>query len=407
MAVTVLVVDDSRFFRKRIIELLRSFAEVEVVGTAANGREAIEKNKELSPDVITMDYEMPMMDGITAIKQIMQEKPTSILMFSSLTFEGARVTLDALEAGALDYLPKSFESMSPNAAATGRILTDKILAVVKKKDRKENLERSSDSLSIDRAFMDANDQGRPTSASPSSLAAAPSPSPQPSSVSRSARTSAISNAVSLSPVSSIAQSRSPASWPGGKPSLLVIGASTGGPVALQTVLKELPANFPVPILVIQHMPEAFTAAFAERLNQFCKITVKEAVDGDLMKPGEALIAPGGKQMLVTGSGVLSVKILDSDERLQYKPSVDVTFGSAAKALPGKVLALVLTGMGADGREGAKLLNRGNSRVWTQDEASCVVYGMPMAIKTAELSDAEVKIADMGSRLKAEFKCGST
>ena len=159
MAVTVLVVDDSSFFRRRVVEILRDINEVKIIGTAANGLEAIEKNAQLSPDVITMDYEMPLMDGISAIQHIMKDKPTAILMFSSLTFEGARVTLDALAAGALDFLPKSFESMSSKKVDIGRVLADRILALVNKKDKKENLERTSDNLSRDRAFLDANESG--------------------------------------------------------------------------------------------------------------------------------------------------------------------------------------------------------------------------------------------------------
>ena len=406
MPVTVLVVDDSSFFRRRVVEILRDVDEIKVVGTASNGQEAIDKNKKLAPDVITMDYEMPLMDGITAIKHIMIDKPTAILMFSSLTFEGARVTLDALEAGALDFLPKSFESMSTEKVDIGRVLADRILAVAKKKDRRENLERSSDNLSRERAFLDANSGARSQSSTRSQSNTSINTktetlSSRRPSVSASASTS---TATSTSTVTSTSASTSK-STSSLVPSLLLIGASTGGPVAVQEVLKHLPANFPAPIVIIQHMPEAFTGPFAERLDQYCKIKVREARSGDRLSPGEALVAPGGQQMLVAASG--GIRILASDERLQYKPSVDVTFGSAAKAMPGKILALVLTGMGADGREGAKILKRGNSRIWTQDEASCVVYGMPMAVKNAELSDQEVKIADMGRRLVAEFKCGST
>ena len=414
MPVTVLVVDDSSFFRRRVVEILRDVDEIKVVGTASNGQEAIDKNKKLAPDVITMDYEMPLMDGITAIKHIMIDKPTAILMFSSLTFEGARVTLDALEAGALDFLPKSFESMSTEKVDIGRVLADRILAVAKKKDRRENLERSSDNLSRERAFLDANSGARPQSntrsqSSTSINTKSETLSSRRPSVSASASTSTAtftSTATSTSTSASTSKSAPTSmSTSGLVPSLLLIGASTGGPVAVQEVLKHLPANFPAPIVIIQHMPEAFTGPFAERLDQYCKIKVREARSGDRLSPGEALVAPGGQQTLVAASG--GIRILASDERLQYKPSVDVTFGSAAKAMPGKILALVLTGMGADGREGAKILKRGNSRIWTQDEASCVVYGMPMAVKNAELSDQEVKIADMGRRLVAEFKCGST
>lgn len=167
-------------------------------------------------------------------------------------------------------------------------------------------------------------------------------------------------------------------------------------MALQRVLTQLPANFPAPLVLIQHMPAAFTKAFAERLDKLCRIQVKEAEDGDVLRPGLALLAPGGKQMMVDARGV--VKILPGDERLNYKPCVDITFGSAAKSYGDKVLAVVLTGMGADGREGARLLKQGGSQVWAQDEASCVIYGMPMAVVKASLADAIYSLDDIGRHL---------
>lgn len=165
--------------------------------------------------------------------------------------------------------------------------------------------------------------------------------------------------------------------------LVVIGSSTGGPVALPEILTRLPENFPVPVLLIQHMPGHFTPSFAARLNQLCKIEVREAQDNDPIRRGVALLAPGGKQMLLDDFGT-KVMIRDSD--LLYRPSVDVTFSYAARAFPGQVLAIILTGMGADGREGARLLKQSNSTVWAQDEATCVVYGMPMAVIEAGLAD---------------------
>ena len=156
-------------------------------------------------------------------------------------------------------------------------------------------------------------------------------------------------------------------------------------MALQKILTQLPADFPTPIVMIQHMPATFTNAFAERLNKLCKIEVKEAQEGDMLRAGLALLAPGGKQMMIDARGF--VRILPGDERLNYKPSVDVTFGSAAQVFNDKVLAVVLTGMGSDGREGARMLKQVGSQVWAQDEASCVIYGMPMAVVKAGLADS--------------------
>ncbi|WP_425914365.1 protein-glutamate methylesterase/protein-glutamine glutaminase [Pseudomonas sp. GWSMS-1] len=365
MAVKVLVVDDSGFFRRRVSEILSADPNIQVIGTATNGREAIEQAQALKPDVITMDYEMPMMDGITAVRNIMQRCPTPVLMFSSLTHEGARVTLDALEAGAVDFLPKNFEDISRNPERVKQLLCEKIHTIARSNRR---------SLSP---------QPAATPATPARPAVRPAPT-----------TSTLGRpAVAPAPVPAAVSSATPKRKPY---KLVAIGTSTGGPVALQRVLTQLPANFPAPLVLIQHMPAAFTKAFAERLDKLCRISVKEAEDGDVLRPGLALLAPGGKQMMVDARGM--VKILPGDERLNYKPCVDITFGSVAKSYADKVLAVVLTGMGADGREGARLLKQTGSQVWAQDEASCVIYGMPMAIVKANLADAVYPLDDIGRHL---------
>ncbi|WP_313054828.1 protein-glutamate methylesterase/protein-glutamine glutaminase [Pseudomonas lopnurensis] len=364
MAVKVLVVDDSGFFRRRVTEILSSDPNIQVVGTANNGREAIDQALALKPDVITMDYEMPMMDGITAVRQIMQRCPTPVLMFSSLTHEGARVTLDALDAGAVDYLPKNFEDISRNPDKVKQLLCEKVHTV-----SRSNRRYSTFGSSIGAAPTPTRSAGLttpgPAAHGPGSAAPAPAP----------ARSSAPKRKAYK---------------------LVAIGTSTGGPVALQRVLTQLPASFPAPIVLIQHMPAAFTKAFADRLDKLCRIRVKEAEDGDVLRPGLALLAPGGKQMMIDSRG--AIRILPGDDRLNYKPCVDVTFGSAAKSFHDKVLAVVLTGMGADGREGARLLKQCGSQVWAQDEASCVIYGMPMAVVKANLSDAVYGLDDIGRNL---------
>jgi two-component system chemotaxis response regulator CheB len=384
MAVKVLIVDDSAFFRKRLSEILQKVDSIEVVGTASNGKEAIDQAKALHPDVITMDYEMPVMDGITAIRHIMKESPCPILMFSSLTHEGARVTLDALDAGAVDYLPKNFEDIARDATKMQEVLKTRILSIARKSrfsprpspavparepasssaasanlSTRERLQRLADG-GINRAA-----HGASPAATGSSVAATP------------AGRSGLKHPVSV----------------------VAIGTSTGGPVALQKVITKLPENFPVPILLIQHMPATFTPAFAERLNALSAIQVKEAEDGDVLQPGRAYLAPGGKQMLVGNrGGRASISILDGDERLTYKPSVDLTFGSVSKSFPGKVLSIVLTGMGADGKEGCRLMKSSGSTVWTQSEATCVVYGMPMAVDKAGYSDKSLDINDIAEQL---------
>ena len=364
MAVKVLVVDDSGFFRRRVSEILSADPNIQVIGTATNGREAIEQAQALKPDVITMDYEMPMMDGITAVRNIMQRCPTPVLMFSSLTHEGARVTLDALEAGAVDFLPKNFEDISRNPERVKQLLCEKIHSIARSNRR--------------------------------SLSPPPVAAPAATAVAQPVTRPATSTSPLARPVAAPAPAVASAAPKRKSYKLVAIGTSTGGPVALQRVLTQLPANFPAPIVLIQHMPAAFTKAFAERLDKLCRISVKEAEDGDVLRPGLALLAPGGKQMMVDARGV--VKILPGDERLNYKPCVDITFGSVAKSYADKVLAVVLTGMGADGREGARLLKQSGSQVWAQDEASCVIYGMPMAIVKANLADAIYPLDDIGRHL---------
>lgn len=371
MAVKVLVVDDSGFFRRRVTEILGEDPSIQVVGVATNGREAIDQTLALRPDVVTMDYEMPVMDGITAVREIMRRCPTAVLMFSSLTYEGARVSLDALDAGAADYLPKNFEDISRNPDKVRQMLCERVHALARSNRR---------SLGMHSAPAPA----AAPSASSSALASARSP-------------------VAASSVAAVSAERQTATPARSSPAprkrqykLVAIGTSTGGPVALQKVLTQLPASFPAPLLLIQHMPAAFTKAFAERLDKLCRISVKEAEDGDTLRPGLALLAPGGKQMMLDGRGV--VRILPGDERLNYRPCVDVTFGSAAKAMQDKVLAIVLTGMGADGREGARMLKQAGSSVWAQDEASSVIYGMPMAIAKANLADGIYSLDEIGRYL---------
>jgi len=344
MTYRILIVDDSAFFRRQIKSIINQHPELEVVGEAAQGKEAIALSLKLKPDVITMDYEMPLMDGISAVKEIMQKSPTAILMFSSLTHSGAKVTLDALDAGALDFLPKGYENVSNPDSKLRVQLIEKILAVAK------NYRRA-----------------RPVGSS----SAAKKPKP-------------------------VSGTKPFINYGKTKPDLILLGTSTGGPVALQTILTELPASFPVPILMIQHMPGAFTGAFAERLNAKCKISIKEASDGDMIKPGQALLAPGGQQMMLSAKN--KIRILAGDERLNYKPSVDITFGSAAKYYSSNLLAAVLTGMGSDGKEGARMLKDRGAHIWAQEGRTCVIDGMPSAIVRANLAENIVPLDEIAKRL---------
>lgn len=342
MKVRLLIVDDSNFYTNRLIELLSQEPRIEVVGRVSNGKEAVEKTLELKPDVITMDYEMPIMDGISAVKEIMEKIPTPVLMLSALTHDGAKLTLAALEAGAVDYLSKDFK----NEADPIKVLSEKIFFVAG-----SNTKAKAKSLQLDKS----------SEIKPQELAKAAKPKANPR-----------------------------------KFSLVAIGTSTGGPVALQKVLTQLPANFPAPIMLVQHMPSTFTGAFAERLNSLCAIEVREAKDGDILKPGLALLAPGGMQMVLEKGNKL--KIYQGDADINYKPSVDITFSSIAQVHPTQTLAVVLTGMGSDGKDGAKLLKSKGSVIWAQDEASSVIFGMPMSVIKAGIADEIVNLDDLADKL---------
>ncbi|WP_111640555.1 protein-glutamate methylesterase/protein-glutamine glutaminase [Marinimicrobium alkaliphilum] len=359
MPFRVLVVDDSNFFQQRLKEIINQHPELEVIGVASNGRDAVEMATRLKPDIITMDFEMPVMDGVTAVRHIMRDRPTPILMLSSLTYEGARVTLDALAAGATDFMAKDFAEISRSANSLSAKLHDRLLTLGRGA-------RASAS--------------RVSSAAPSTSATparpAPTASPRPAA---SDRPGALRRRFQL----------------------LVIGASTGGPVALTEVLTKLPRNFPLPIVLVQHMPENFTKAFAERLNRQSEIQVREAVDGDRLEPGLALLAPGGKQLMVERRAQGVVKVLPDDARVNYKPSLDITFGSAANAYADKVLGVVLTGMGSDGCKGAEMLKKAGSVIWSQDEATSIIYGMPMAVARANLTDQVLALPDIGPMLTRE------
>ncbi|MBT4837760.1 MAG: chemotaxis response regulator protein-glutamate methylesterase [Methylococcales bacterium] len=365
MTVRVLIVDDSGFYRRRLVEIFNSDPMIEVVGTANNGFEAIQQVPRTKPDVVTMDIEMPVMDGITAVRKIMEKNPVPILMFSTLTKEGATATLDAMEAGAVDFIPKKFDDISNDRDAVTKLLCLRV----------KSLKRSA-----------------VTKTKPTLLQAKPSISgiktPQ---------------SINKSPVKPVVTDRmgSTTGFPKKNSCKLVaIGTSTGGPVALQKILTALPANFPFPIIMIQHMPGTFTPAFSERLDKLCKISVKEAANNDELKPGLALLAPGGKQMMLQKLGTKTVvKIISGKADQTYKPCVDITFASASKLYPGSMLAVVLTGMGADGRDGSRIVKEAGSAVWAQDEASCVVYGMPASVVNAGYADRVIALESVSRDLQ--------
>ena len=361
MTHNILIVDDSTFFRHRMKQILEEDSELKVVGEAKNGQEALLLVASLNPDVVTMDIEMPIMDGITAVKKIMASNPVPIIMFSSLTQQGAQATLDALDAGALDFLPKKFEDIALNRKEAILLLQNRVKALCVRKMFKRGF--------LSRPNIDVVNKN----------------------VSKVVNTPDKKNNIH----NNISRHYA----------CLAIGTSTGGPVALQKILMELPFDFPVPVVMVQHMPRAFTEAFAKRLNNLCDVTVKEAVNGETLTAGVCYLAPGGKQMTIEGR-VGNAKVIISEPECfpfaAYKPSVDVTFDSVAQIYSGDVLAIILTGMGSDGCEGCKKLKDQGAKIWAQDEHSCVVYGMPQAVTVANISQASFDIAHMASHIKNEI-----
>nr|WP_297347826.1 chemotaxis response regulator protein-glutamate methylesterase [uncultured Glaciecola sp.] len=372
MLYRVLVVDDSTFYRKRLTSVLEKDPSIQVVGHAANGLEAIQKAIELKPDVITMDVEMPVMDGIAAVAQIMQTAPTAILMFSSLTQAGAQVTLNALEAGAIDFIPKRFEDIS----------TERPEAILIIQRRVKALARGN----VLRLYENKKAKTVPNSLIRSAQSTTQLPIQKGLSVKLE---------TSLSPL--------PAS--GKRYKLLFIAASTGGPVALQKVVSELPSDFPFPVILVQHMPGTFTAAFAERLDKHSKLKVKLALDNERLEKGTAYLAEGGKQMQVAGIGAFAkLRIADTPKgsTFVYHPCIDFTMESLVSAFSGDILSVILTGMGSDGAAGARLLKAKGATIWAQDEKSSVVYGMPKAVAESGICDRVISLENIAQHIITEM-----
>ncbi len=351
MTVKVLIVDDSLFFRRALRELIATDDRLSVVGEAGNGREAILKACQLKPDVITMDVEMPIMDGISAVREIMGRCPAPILMLSSLTRAGAVATLEALDAGAVDFFPKS-----PSESKTG--------------EAKDNLGESSARLLTTRLRMLAMRRQRQAMA-----AAEPVRASVPS--------------MTSAPKTEFLTRRG----------LVLIGSSTGGPAALQTLLQGMPASFPLPIVIAQHMPASFTGPFANRLNESMPMQVVEAVQGMPLQAGTAYIIPGGKHGEIVGRpGAYVFAERQPVAGENFRPSVNILLQSAAAVAGADCLGLILTGMGDDGTEGARALRAVGGAVWAQDQASSVIYGMPAAVAKAGLAQAILPLAEISGVL---------
>jgi two-component system chemotaxis response regulator CheB len=301
--------------------------------------------KALKPDVMTLDIEMPGMNGLEVLRQVMAHNPLPILMVSSLTEEGAKETLMALELGAVDYIPKHLQGSAVNIVTIQHELIEKVVMAHKAGPKLAQF-------------------GRQGSREP---------------------------VVSASP--------SLAGYSGRGNKLVAIGCSTGGPKALLDILPLFPKDFPGPILVVQHMPKFFVGPFAQRLDQLSQIEVREAVEGDVLKPGLALIAPGGVHLKVARRNTLEVVVTLSAEPVTlHMPSVDVMMASVAQVFPARVIGVILTGMGHDGMEGMAAIKKANGRTIAQDEATCVVYGMPKAVVDSGMADKVVPLEKMAGEI---------
>lgn len=355
MTTRVMVVDDSSVFRRIVSDALGSIPGVEVVGVAPNGRIALERLASLKPDVITLDIEMPEMNGLEVLDKLRSNGVApSVIVLSSRTTRGGEMTIRALEAGAFDFITK------PDGGST-----------------QENQARVRESL---RPLIHALHQRREILSILRSKGGSPSQSPAPT------------------PDASAAP-RVPRTVRSGTP-LALIGVSTGGPSALAQVIPRLPRNFGAPVLIVQHMPPNFTGALAKRLESSSAIGVKEGEDGEVALPGCAYIAPGGRHMKVApgAKGEVVLRITDDPPELNCRPSVDYLFRSVALHFPGRAVAAILTGMGNDGAEGIRMLKRGGSFNIAQDAASCVVFGMPREAIATGAVDTVVPLAKIAETL---------
>jgi two-component system chemotaxis response regulator CheB len=325
--IRVLVVDDSVVMRQIITDILEREGDIKVVGVAKNGKEAIAKVRELDPDVVSMDIEMPVMDGITSLQHIMQESPRPIVMLSAVGKRQAELTMKSLEHGAVDFIPKTGASLSIDLEREQEVIRSKfrVAATIKVKAPDSVIERP---IICNEVHTTSGD------------------------------------------------------W------IVMIGASTGGPKALPEVMSRLPGNLPAGICIVQHMPEGFTKSFAERLNWGAQIEVKEAQEGDEIKPGLALLAPGNKHMEIIEKKVH----MTDDPKIHYvRPAVDVMMKTGVKFYGPRSVGVILTGMGADGAEGMKSIKAMGGKTVVQDEATSIVYGMPKACVDLGVADKVVPL----------------
>ena len=341
------MIDDSAFMRKALSLMLEGDPNIEIAGTAKDGEEGYNLVKKLQPDLVTLDIEMPVMDGLTALKLIMKNCPTSVLMVSSLTTEGAASTLKALEYGAVDFIPKELSYVNVNIVKIKEDLIRKVKDIVYHSWNTKRIEKTSSS----------------------------------------SLTSSVRNKIT-----------------GALPNIgykaIALGISTGGPISLQKVLPNLNEKINIPIFIVQHMPPKFTKSMADRLNTLSKLHVKEAEHNEVVKKGVIYIAPGGFHMTLKNgnAGNIQINISENPVSTLHRPSVDVMLHSILEFYGKKALGVIMTGMGKDGLEGISKLKKLGGYCMAQEENSCVVYGMPKSIVDAGLADAVVPLENIAEKI---------
>ena len=360
----LLVVDDSAFMRKLISDFFTDHAQIEVVGSARNGKDAIKKIQQLKPDVVTMDVEMPEMNGLEALKEIMKVSPVPVIMLSSTTQRGTENTLTAMEYGAVDFVAKPSGTISLDLHKIQEELVHKVLeaSTVPVAKLKKPLSKRGARAKTSTSF-----------ATNETVATKPSE-------------------IKLAPL--VNKTRKKVEWNKHSKKIILIGTSTGGPRALQEVITKIPANVDAPILIVQHMPAGFTKSLATRLDQMSKIHVKEAEQGDILQKGTAYIAPGGYHLKIRKVGSTFAVVLDQNEppRSGHRPSVDVLFEDVSQYSDFDKVAVIMTGMGYDGSKGLVALKEtGNVIAIAESAETCIVYGMPKAAVETQLVD---EVADV-------------
>ncbi len=349
--ITVMIVDDSPLVRKIAADILEDDPEVTVVATASSAEIALRKLAKFHPDVITMDIEMPGMGGLQAIREIMSKRPTPVIVLSAFAKRGAELTLQALENGAVDFIAKPTISLSGGLNEIARDLVEKIKHASRIKVEKLEISREQEEKS------------------------------------------------NLLLLEAKKERRRPAIKPGGSRDIVAIGTSTGGPVALKTVLSKLPEDFPTGIVVVQHMPPVFTKAFADRLDSLCSISVREAKNGDEILPGRALIAPGDYHMTVTRFNTSPKVTLHRWEPVSgHRPSVDVLMHSVAREYGHHAIGVIMTGMGKDGAEGVKEMRKKGAHIIAQDKESSVIFGMNAEVVKNGDADEIISVYDIADSL---------